>query len=129
MFTEEDLEDEEPEQRSYFCALCKSKLDHLHGIDNTVWRCNECMVFYDTSIQDMPLGDISRTGVKTYSEFQYYPTYDLNDSDMVFIQGINPDEQSIPGVEILRDDNRVRHIRVRGSLVEAMAALNEMDGQ
>ncbi|HZD33582.1 MAG TPA: hypothetical protein VE130_00115, partial [Nitrososphaeraceae archaeon] len=54
LFTEEGLEDGEPEHRSYFCALCKSKLDHLQGIDDTIWRCNDCVVYYDTSIQDIP---------------------------------------------------------------------------
>ena len=65
MFKEVELEDEEPEQ--YYCALCKSKLDHLQqGIDDTIWRCNECMTYYDTSIQDMPLKDISGQRIKTY---------------------------------------------------------------
>jgi ribosomal protein L37AE/L43A len=130
MFTEEELEDEEPEQRTYFCAFCKSKLDHLReGIDNTIWRCNECMTYYDTNIQDFPLKNISNSGVKTYSEFQYYPVFDEDAPDMIFMQGINPDEQSsIPkNVEILRDDNRVKHIQVKGSLVVAIAAMNEMD--
>jgi ribosomal protein L37AE/L43A len=54
MFTEEELEDENEIQ--YFYSLCKSKLDHLQqGIDNTIWRCNECMACYDTNVQDLPL--------------------------------------------------------------------------
>ena len=60
MFTEEELEEEEDEVATYYCAFCKSKLDHLQGrIDNTIWRCNGCMTYYDTSIQDMPLKNIS----------------------------------------------------------------------
>lgn len=89
------------------------------------------MSYYDTNTQDMPLRDISSTRVKAYSEFQYYPTMDENDPDMIFIQGIDLSgvEDSTSGnVEILRDDQRVKHIRVRGSPVEAMASMNEIDG-
>ena len=93
MLTEEDLE-EEPEQRTYFCAFCKSKLDHLQlDVDDTIWRCNNCMAYYDTNTQDMPLKDISSTGVKTYPEFQYYPVFEEDGPGMIFMQGINPDEE------------------------------------
>jgi uncharacterized protein YuzE len=48
---------------------------------------------------------------------------------MIFAEGIDLGEQdNIPGIEILRDDNRVKHIRVGGSPVEALSAMNEMDG-
>jgi hypothetical protein len=53
---------------------------------------------------------------------------DDNDPDMIFIQQINPDDRNTPGnVEILRDDTRVKHIRVRGSPVEVLASMNELD--
>ncbi|MGA7369411.1 MAG: hypothetical protein WBX01_09790 [Nitrososphaeraceae archaeon] len=83
------------------------------------------MAYYDTNTQDTPLRDIS--GVKAYSEFQYYKVLDENDPDMIFIQGINPDEQGLPkNIEILKDDG-IREKHVRGSPVEVMAALNELD--
>ena len=88
------------------------------------------MVYYDTNIQDMPLKDISSTGVKTYPEFQYYPVFEEDGPAMIFMQGINPDEErSIPkNVVILRDDGfRNRHVKVRGSPVEAISVMNEMD--
>ena len=90
---------------------------------STIWRCN------DTSIQDMPLRDISGTKVKAYSEFQYYSAYDDNDSYMISLQGIKTDEQNTPGnVEIRRDNSfRIKHIRVRGSLVEVLSKISEMD--
>ena len=130
LFTEEELEDEN--EIEYYCALCKSKLDHLReGIDDTIWRCNNCMAYYDTNIQDLPLKNISSQRIRAYPEFEYYQEYDENDINTIFMQGIDADElgyQSSPKtVEILRDDNRVKHIKVRGSLVEALAAMNEMD--
>lgn len=131
MFTEEEL-DEEPELRTYFCAFCKSKLDHLQqGIDNTIWRCNECMVYYDTNIQDLPLKNISGHRIRTSPEFEYYQVYDENDINTIFMQGIDADEQgSIPrNVEMLRDDGfRIKHIRVKGLPTEALAAMRELDG-
>ncbi|MGA7370209.1 MAG: hypothetical protein WBX01_13865 [Nitrososphaeraceae archaeon] len=74
--------------------------------------------------------NISSSGVKTFPEFEYYPTYDDADPNLMFAEGIDLSEQdNIPGIEIIRDDGfRIRHIRVRGSLVEAMATINEMDG-
>ncbi|MGA7368116.1 MAG: hypothetical protein WBX01_03235 [Nitrososphaeraceae archaeon] len=31
--------------------------------------------------------------------------------------------------EILRDEDRVKHIRVKGSLIEALKTMNELDGR
>ena len=89
------------------------------------------MAYYDTSIQDMPLKNIRGQRIRTYPEFEYQVN-DENDINTIFMQGIDADElgyQSVPkNAEILRDDDRVKHIKVRGSLVEALAAMNEMDG-
>jgi hypothetical protein len=129
ILTEEDFEEEEPEQRQYFCAICKSRLDYLEG-SKTIWRCNECTEYYDTNNQDVPLKDISELRVKTYPELSYYQTWDEEDPNMVFMEQIDLGEQNIPrNVEILRDDHRVKHIRIRGSPVEALAAMNELDGK
>lgn len=51
---DDNYEDENLEQRQYFCALCKARLDFLKET-GTIWRCNECMQYYDTSIQDAPV--------------------------------------------------------------------------
>jgi ribosomal protein L37AE/L43A len=72
ILTEEDLEEEEPEQRQYWCAICKSRLDFLKET-GTMWRCNECMEYYDTSIQDVPVKDLRESKVRTYTELQHYP--------------------------------------------------------
>ncbi|HZD36653.1 MAG TPA: hypothetical protein VE130_15725 [Nitrososphaeraceae archaeon] len=84
------------------------------------------MVYSDTNIQGIPLKCISSSGVKTYSEFQYYPVLDDNDPDMVFIQDINLEEQGLPGdIEILLDDGfGIKHIRVKGLPIEALSVMN-----
>lgn len=63
--------------------------------------------------------------MKTYPELDKYPIFEDNDIHMPFVQGIDPDEyDSVPGnVEVLRDDCRIKHIHVKGSLVEALAAI------
>lgn len=60
-----------------------------------------------------------------------YPTYDTEDLNMVFVKGIDIGEQdSIPGVEVLRDDGfRHKHIRVKGLPIEALSVMNEIDDQ
>ena len=55
---------------------------------------------------------------------------DENDPDMIFAEGIDPDadEDNIPSnIEVISDDGRYKHIRVKGSPVEAMAAMRELD--
>jgi hypothetical protein len=128
LFIAEDLEGEEPELRKYYCASCKSRLDYHNYLK--VWICSECFEQYDTNIQDVPLKDTKELRVKTYPELSYYQTWDEEDPNTVFIESIDLGEQhNIPGnVAILRDDHRVKHIRVKGSPVEAMAAMNQLDG-
>lgn len=48
---------------------------------------------------------------------------------MISSQGIKTDEQNTSGnVEIRRDNSfRIKHIRVRVSLVEVLSKINEMD--
>jgi hypothetical protein len=68
--------------------------------------------------------------VKTYEQFQYYLVLDDNDPNMIFVEGIDPDERSKRGnVETLRDDNRVKHIRVKGLPTEALSAMNGIDSK
>jgi hypothetical protein len=85
-------------------------------------------LYIDKALQSCILSD---SKVKAYPELDRYPTAEENSPYTIFIQGINPDEyDSIPrNGEILRDDNRVKHIRVRGLPTEALAAINEIDGR
>jgi len=71
ILTEEDYEEEDPEQRHYFCALCKSRLDFLKET-GTMWRCNECMEYYNTSIQDVPVKDLIESKVRTYTDYDTF---------------------------------------------------------
>ena len=77
IFSAEELEPE-PEERIYFYAMCKSKLDYLTGTE-TVWKCNECMEYYDLCIQDSSIKDTTDFKLVPYADLQYYPTFDEND--------------------------------------------------
>jgi ribosomal protein L37AE/L43A len=124
VFIQEDFEEQNKERREYFCAICKTRLDFLKET-GTIWRCNACMQYYDTSIQDIPLKNIKESRVKTFPELSKYPTYDESDVYLPFVQGIDPDaETSIPDVEVLRDDGRIKHIRVKGLPTEALAVMD-----
>jgi len=131
ILTEEDLEDEEPEQRQYFCALCKSRLDFLKET-GTMWRCNECMEYYDTSIQDVPVKDLRESKVKTYTELSHYPTAEEDDIFVPFIEGINPDQEEDydqEGVSLISSsaDNRIQHIKVKGDITKALSAQHDFE--
>src|SRR5918996_1198835 len=123
---EEDWEDENKEQRHYWCAICEGKLDYLKNMD--MWFCSACVQYYDTKIQDVPIKNLSESKVKPFPELHKYPTYEENDIYMSFVQGIDPDEyDSIPrNVEVLRDDGRIKHIKVKGLPTEALAAMNDL---
>jgi ribosomal protein L37AE/L43A len=131
ILTEEDYEEEDPEQRHYFCALCKSRLDFLKET-GTMWRCNECMEYYNTSIQDVPVKDLRESKVKTYTELSHYPTYEEDDMFTPFIEGINPDREEDydqEGVELVSSsyDNRMQHIRVKGDITKALSAQHNFE--
>ncbi len=130
ILTEEDFEDENLEQRQYWCAICKSRLDFLKET-KTIWRCNECMQYYDTSIQDVPIKNINDSRVKTYAELEHYHQLDDEDIYLPFVQGVDPDADSedyVPSnVEVISDNGRHRHIRVKGDITKAIADMNEMD--
>lgn len=128
ILTEEDFENENLEQRHYFCAICKSRLDFLKET-KTIWRCNECMQYYDTSIQDVPIKNIKDSRVKTYAELEHYHQLDDDDIFMPFVQGVSPDaDEDIPSnIEVISDDGRHKHIRIKGLPIEALAAMNELD--
>ncbi|HZD35627.1 MAG TPA: hypothetical protein VE130_10515 [Nitrososphaeraceae archaeon] len=132
IFTAEEGLEEEPEARKYFCAICRSKLDYLKGT-KTIWRCNECMEYYDTKIQDKPISNNKGFKVRPHHEINRYPKFAEDDTNIPFLKGISLDEkQGSNNIEILRQstDGRIKKIHVKGSLVEALSAnLNELDGK
>ena len=114
-FTLEDLE-EDPEERTCWCAICKSKLVYLNHTD-TIWRCDNCLSYYDTSIQDKPLAN--KSGFKLHSYHNPYATFDEDDPNVTFVHGIDLEarDSEQQGIEIIKSsaDRRVQHIRVKGS--------------
>jgi ribosomal protein L37AE/L43A len=131
ILTEEDYEEEDKEVRRYWCAICKSRLDYLEGTE-TIWMCSNCSQMYDTSIQDVPVKDISESKVRTYTELDHYPTYEEDDMFTPFIEGINPDREEDydqEGVELVSPsyDNRMQHIRVKGDITKALSAQHNFE--
>jgi DNA-directed RNA polymerase subunit RPC12/RpoP len=132
IFSYQDEEDQqEPEERIYWCAMCKSKLEYLNGSD-TIWRCDNCMSYYDTKIQDSVVKDKEDFKLTPYSGLQHYPVFDADDPNLPFVEAINPDardQEDPPDLEILRtsSDQRVQHIRVRGSPGDALRLVSEHD--
>jgi hypothetical protein len=127
IFDEGNFEDEDKEEREYFCTICKSKLDYLKNMD--MWYCEACVQYYDTKIQDIPIKNIKDSRVKTYAELEHYHQLDDDDIFLPFVQGINPDtEENIPSnVEVVSDDGYRKHMRVKGLPVEALSAMRELD--
>ena len=128
LFTVEE-DDREPETRQYWCAVCRSKLDYLKGTE-TIWRCNECMEYYDTKIQDIPIANHNKFKITPHSEIWRYPKLDEDDTNIPFVKSIKLDElENSSDIEILRQsaDGRIIEIRVKGLPTEALAAMNEVD--
>jgi hypothetical protein len=125
-FVVEDDYDEEPEQREYFSAVDKSRLDYHKHLD--IWVCGECFQQYDPKIQDTPIKD--KSGFKLYSHAGHnpYATFDESDPYQPFVEGIDIEarerEAEGEGVEIIRSspDQRVQTIRVKGNLADALHA-------
>jgi hypothetical protein len=127
IFTNDTLDDEEPEARKYFCAVCRSKLTYMKHT-RTIWRCDNCSEFYDTKIQDTPISNNEGFKVRPHHEINRYPRLDKNDVNTPFIKGINLDElENSFNIEIQRQsaDRRIQHIRIKGSPTEALVAMNE----
>lgn len=124
----EDDDDVEPEDRTYWCAICKSRLEYLKDSD-TIWRCDNCMQWYDTKIQDSPIKDKSGFKIRPYHDLQHYPT---EDDDSPFFEAINVDtmdEEDSPDIEIVSSsaDQRKQHIHVKGSPERALRLIAERD--
>lgn len=107
----EDLEPE-PEERVYHCAICKTKLDYIKNIE--MWNCSECMQYYDTKIQDVPIKNINEFRVTPWSELQHYPTVDMDDPELPFAEGIDHNVMLEEGLENKThpEDKRVQHINL-----------------
>ncbi|MGA7370335.1 MAG: hypothetical protein WBX01_14500 [Nitrososphaeraceae archaeon] len=122
IFTAEGADDEEPETKRYWCAICKSKLTYMKH-RGTIWRCDNCAEFYDTKIQDTAISNNKGFKIRPHHEINRYPKFDETDSNIPFIKSINLDEHEDPNIEITRqsDDGRIRHIHVKGSPAEALA--------
>jgi hypothetical protein len=131
----EDDEEEEPEERTYWCSICENKLVYLRHLE-TVWRCNNCLSYYDTKIQDTPIKDKSDFKLFAHSEHNPYATMDVDDSSLPFVQGIDPNREpeEDKGYEVTYQsgDKRIEHQRVKdmGKLMEALKfyCLNNYQG-
>ena len=120
----------EPEERIYWCAVCKGQLTYQDKTD-TIWRCDNCLSYYDTKIQDSPIKNNSE--FKLRSHHNPYATFGDSDPNIVFVEGINPDQrdQQQEGIEVIRssEDKRVQRLHVKGNLAKALSAMNEIDGR
>lgn len=103
----------DPETRHYFC-ICKSPLTYLKGSES-IWRCDNCIEYFDTRIQDSPIRDKEPFKLVPYQ--QHYPQYDENDPHQIFVEGIdlNKDLETRE-----HDDRRVQTIHVKGSFADAI---------
>jgi hypothetical protein len=111
----------EPEYRKYYCAKDKSLLSYLNGSE-TVWRCDECLTYYDTKIQDTSLSDINDYKLVPFTDLQHYPVYDEHDPSLTFIEPINLYEIEADALESRQPDNqRIQTIHFKGGLTEAIA--------
>src|SRR5919106_4569295 len=118
-FILEDLE-EDPEERTYWCAICKSKLIYLTNTE-TIWKCDNCLQYYDRPIKD-------KSEFKLRSYHDPYQQFDEDDPNIVLAEGINiQTREQEDGVEIIGSsaDRRIQHIRVGGSPTKALLAMNE----
>jgi hypothetical protein len=99
----------EPEDRKYYC-VCKSPLTYLKG-SNTIWQCSSCLSHYDLNIQDSVIKDPTESKLIPYSSLRHYPQYDENDSNVLFVEGINLNkEEDLETRE--HGDQRVQHINL-----------------
>ena len=129
-FILEDLEEDPPKERTYRCAICK--LVYLTNTE-TIWRCDNCLSYYDTKIQDRPVKDKSEFKLKSYHD--PYKQFDEDDLNMLFVEGIDIEslEQEDGVEEIIRSstaDKRIQHIKAKGNLADALAicAITDVDG-
>ena len=92
------------------------------------------MEYYDTKIQDIPIANNKGFKVAPHHEINRYPRLDENDVKHSIRKGckLKPAVERNSNIEIKSQstDGRVKHIHVKGSLVEVLSAnLNELDGK
>ena len=107
-----------PEQRRHHCALCKGPLDYLTG-SNTVFRCDGCNEWYDTSIQDTPIKNITKYRATPHFELQRYPVID-DEEDAPFVKAVNLDTD-VEDIDNRYGYQRIQRIRVKGTFADAIA--------
>jgi hypothetical protein len=120
IWSAEELESEEPEDRTYYCALCKGILDYDKRLE--AYTCKACVQWYDMRIQDLPLKDIKDFQLVPYGEQRHYRTFDENDSMTPFVESVPLDQMAEEeSVETRSYDNgRVQKIKIKGSFADAM---------
>ena len=90
IFSSEEL-DEEPEDRIYYCAMCKGVLDYDKHLD--AYACKSCVQYYDiTNLQDTPLKDIKDLQLVPYSAQRHYAPFDPDDPNTPFVESIPLDK-------------------------------------
>jgi len=126
IWTEEDLDDEPEEVKRYYCAMCKSRLEHLPKLE--YWQCSSCSEVYDNKyLHDTPLKSITDHKLMPHTALQYYPQYDDDDPNIPFVSAVdiddNLEEEDNPDFQVTKSssDNRVKFIKVRGSPADALA--------
>lgn len=109
--------------------MCKSQLEYYYDLEE--WFCEGCGQHYDTRLQDRPLTDITDFKLVPHTDLRHYAQFDENDPNLPFVHSIDVDRLAGEAevVEIVKTspDQRVKHIRVKGSPVEVMAAMKEFD--
>lgn len=112
----EELEPE-PEQRQYWCAECKSPLSYLRA-SNTIWRCDECLSYYDLNIQDSPIRDKGPFKLVPYQ--QHYPSAD----DDSFFEAIDLNKENEPETSIQRHKKEFKSMSYT-ELIDLVTAYGE----
>lgn len=108
-----------PEQRRHYCAICHGPLAYLAG-SNTAFRCDNCNEYYDTSIQDTPIKNITKFKATPHSEIQRYPSFDSEDAPFVKAVDLN-DTVDIENRSY--EGNRIQRINLHNTtFAEAMKA-------
>ena len=106
-YSEEIIED--PEQETFFCALCKSKLDYIKKMQ--MYTCIQCVEYYDLNTQTTPLKDVTDTQLRPYADLIKYPTADAD--DIPFFEGIDLSKQQEVGLESrVNEDQRIQKMNL-----------------
>lgn len=120
VFDNED-DEEELEQVKYFCAICKKQIRYYHDLQE--YFCNNCGQHYNTRIQDRPVSDNRGFRVTPHVDIWRYAKIDAEDINVPFAKGIDlGGVREVEEVELIKSspDQRIQHLRVRGSMAEAL---------